>query len=304
MAGRVWENIISSLFAGFIIFISSVAFTYFFDKTSVITIGDSVKVEEKQFFNQVNISAYENINKLRISVPVQMTENEIKSNIPLNIKIIENNVGTTSGSVFEISKIMADSNVELVLISNNLINSRDIAVHSTEDTISVQYSQELINPLILRMKNLALSALLYTIMLFILTYISDKHRDKKIYAVKEQLKTTERELTGWINEKDDLKDEVRQSKKDIMKVKEDMRKSNILLQAKLNDYQKELSFWRDTIRKIIYRLPNGENKAEQLIKIVSSSLKTYQTHEKQGYDFEALKVLASMIKDIDKEEKS
>ncbi|MFE4352452.1 hypothetical protein [Peribacillus butanolivorans] len=298
MPQRIWEGILTFVITGVLAFITNYGITYLVQKDiSIITIGDSTKLEEKQFLHPVNISAFEDIENLRIRVPGKITEKEIKSNIPINIEIVKNNINPTSDSVFEITKIQADSNVELILITDQSLNDKEIVVNGNGNKVNVEYTSELKNPITGQIISSAASAFLYTIILVILMYYSNERQNIKMAKLDALLKVNEDQISYTNNELESIK-------VDLIKEKENGMKKNILLQAKLNDYRKELNFWRNTIRKIIYQSyqsPKGEKTAEQLMEIVSSSLKTYQTNEKQNHDFESLKVLSKMIKDIDED---
>ncbi|KOR80609.1 hypothetical protein AM232_20715 [Bacillus sp. FJAT-21352] len=324
MPQRIWEGILTFVITGVLAFITNLGITYLVQKDiSIITIGDSTKLEEKQFLHPVNISAFEDIENLRVRVPGIITEKEIKSNIPINIEIVKNNINSTSDSVFEITKIPADSNVELILITDQSLNDKEIVVNGNGNKVDVEYTSELKNPITGQIISIAasafLNAFLYTIILGIITYFANKGRDKKIAEVtnklneiKEDGENSKVSLKEHLAHHKERSDQFEQSSNealeklellsaDLEKIQTNSMKKQILLQAKLNDYRKELNFWRNTIRKIIYQSPNGEKKAEKLMEIVSSSLKTYQTNEKQNHDFESLKVLSKIIKDIDED---
>src|ERR1039458_3337633 len=51
----------------------------------------------------------------------------------------------------------------------------------------------------------------------------------------------------------------------------------LYLLSRLSDYSKELEFWRDTIRRILYTGGLGEGPTDLILKSVSASLHTYST---------------------------
>ncbi|CEG30034.1 hypothetical protein [Peribacillus simplex] len=312
MKDRIWESIITFLITGILTFLSSYGITYFIQKSiSVVTIGDSTKIEEKQFLHLINISAFEDIKNLRISVPSKITEKQIKSNVPINIKIVKNNIGPTSDSVFDITKIASDSNVELILMTDQPLNAKEVIINNNGNKVDVEYTSELKNPITGQIKSLALNAIMFATLLGLTTYFVTRYQDKRMKKYTdehEKISSELREESDRMNQGYKQMDQrYKQTEKYLSSLEtrlNNSKKRTLLLQAKLNDYRKELNFWRNTIRKIIYQSyesPKGEKKAEQLMEIVSSSLKTYQTNEKQDHDFESLKVLSKMIKDIDED---
>jgi hypothetical protein len=66
--------------------------------------------------------------------------------------------------------------------------------------------------------------------------------------------------------------------------------------ARLSDYAKELSFWRDTIRKILVEQGQTLKDTDTIINNVTKSLKTYSTKALEDIEsFESIKIAASLI---------
>ena len=70
-----------------------------------------------------------------------------------------------------------------------------------------------------------------------------------------------------------------------------------LMLARLADYSKELEFWRDTVRKVLYTALGDNKAADKLIESVSSNLKTYQTRSRTDIDFSTVEALARLLAD-------
>jgi hypothetical protein len=71
----------------------------------------------------------------------------------------------------------------------------------------------------------------------------------------------------------------------------------VLLLARISDYAKELSFWRNTIQRLLLR-EDGTTKesANGVLKEVTSTLKTYSTLERNHMeDFAVAQVLAGLL---------
>lgn len=67
--------------------------------------------------------------------------------------------------------------------------------------------------------------------------------------------------------------------------------------ARISDLQKELSFWRDTVRKILYNSQNEFQTADKVIQTVTSKLKTYTTQKRCDENIDELLYLAQLIAD-------
>lgn len=313
MSEKIGEIIFNLVVPAIFTFIVTWTIAYFFSSSSVITVGNSIEIKENQFLTPININALKDINKVSISIPREkMAESQITSSSPININLIENNAGTNNRSVFEIAKVNSDTAVELMIETTTLINDKEILIVKNGNELDVRYSSDVINPLDEQKKSLIINAILYALIVWGLTYWSDRKRDKKIKQIKEDRDESFRvfeaskenliasyEHTKQRNEQaaEESRKQLDELKTEIEKIKLDSKKHNILLLARLNDYRKELNFWRNTIRKVIYKLPKGEEKAEILIDSTISYLKTYQTHDKKTHDFETLRVFSNLIKD-------
>ena len=74
--------------------------------------------------------------------------------------------------------------------------------------------------------------------------------------------------------------------------------------VRMRDYQKELDFWKDTIRKFLYKSKETEDSAERLFSIITDSLKTYSTRKNVGSHYDEIVYLANRYKHIACEQKS
>ncbi|MDM5197592.1 hypothetical protein QUF79_06125 [Fictibacillus enclensis] len=321
MKARILETLVLTITGMVVTFLFSALIAYFTENNPEIKIGSSSKIQDNQYYLPIVISTFEKgINNLTVSVPANVKKSQIKSSEPLNIKNIENNIGTENGSVFEVNKIPANKNTQLVLITNKSIDDEKIEIYSDKSKLNLQHSSEIQNPISSQIKSILINTVVYGLLIGLLTYWSDKRRDEKIKNARERTEDVQRLLDLQSKEIENLNlnsDRIKEHSEKIEKKQEkafdeieqklanaeaNSIKKQILLQAKLNDYRKELNFWRNTIRKILYKLPDGENKATDLFNLITKSLKTYQTNEKYIHDFESLKALSKYIEDIDKKE--
>ena len=131
-----------------------------------------------------------------------------------------------------------------------------------------------------------ITALIYGVFVFILYVGLDKIKNKL------QDETSKLEI--------DLKTAMDNLDKTDIKIKENSRanaKIRLVLLSRLSDYAKELEFWRNTIRKLLYSSENKDAAAKQLISQVSKNLKTYTTLTDEKFDFDEVEVLAQYLKD-------
>jgi hypothetical protein len=94
---------------------------------------------------------------------------------------------------------------------------------------------------------------------------------------------------------EEVREDHQNLKAEIKRVDTTNAKLRILLLSRINDYAKELDFWRNTIRSM---MPKSD--AEQIIGTVTDTLKTYGTRRNR-LDFEAIKVAAAILRQGERE---
>ncbi|MFO8014046.1 MAG: hypothetical protein R6X20_12165 [Phycisphaerae bacterium] len=69
-------------------------------------------------------------------------------------------------------------------------------------------------------------------------------------------------------------------------------KIKLQLLSQITDYERELNFWRDTLRKFLYQCGRSDADAERLLQSVTSNLETYKTRGSAAPAFEAAKFMS------------
>lgn len=284
----LWSVIVPTIVA----FMFSLVSTYY-NGTSTITIGQSARVSDK-FITPINISAYKEIDKLKITFPIKLNEKQISSNVPLYVKSVDNNIGVDNSSTFELTAVSENSSVQLLISTREVINDKNIKINKNGNNISVNYDSEISNPAQEQLINIIITTVMFFLVLNFVTWLQNKRSDRERLKMEELIDRYANNIEAKARDMNELREDFIRSKNNNAKVR-------VLLQAKLNDHKKELSFWRNTIRKILYEIPDGDKKAEKLIGTVTSSLGTYSTNEKNEHDFEALKVAAALLRDSEEE---
>lgn len=300
MKNKIIESVILAFATLVVTFIGNIFLNYFFNDDSLVRIGSASKIEENHYIIPINIVTYkQGLNNVSIGLKEDISESQINSDKPINIELVKSNVGKENGTMIKIKEIPNNIKVQLIVSVKNPISDKDIEVHG--NNIVIEKLSEIENPVTSLMKNLVISSVVYALIMGVMNYRSSKRREEQISIVNSTTEHLRKEIENRVKEKEEINLTIKNYEKELQKKKNDSLRKQILLHARLNDYSKELSFWRNTIRKVLYQLPSGEERANQLINVVTSSLKTYQTREKDEIDFETIKVLSKMIKDIDDE---
>ena len=69
------------------------------------------------------------------------------------------------------------------------------------------------------------------------------------------------------------------------------------MMTRISHLRKELSFWRDTVRKMLYNSQNEFQTADKVIDAVTSTLKTYTTQGRSDDNMDVTLYLAQLIAD-------
>lgn len=307
MNNKLVEAFMIAIVGGIVTFLGPFFMVFFFQDNPDIKIGKPIQIEEKQFLTPINISVYDKkIKELRLNIPSTIIDNQIKSDFPLNISIIKNSVKTAEGTDIAIKDISSNKNIQLAFVTSSPIDDKEINLSTADSNINITYLSEIENPAISQVKRLLLNAIVYAIIVGLMSYFQIRDREKRIKKSTDKYDEILEEISKSKETANELNDsriraeeDMRDLKKAISIAKNDSLKRHLLLQAKAHDYRKELNFWRDTIRKLLYDKKTNNKNADDLFKMVSSALKTYHTHEKNVFEYEELKVLSKYVLDIE-----
>lgn len=117
---------------------------------------------------------------------------------------------------------------------------------------------------------------------------------KKIECVEDKHQSKVIELESIRKEADRSSQEYDQQ---ISKLQQDSKEMRLYFLTRISQLRKELSFWRDTIRKMLYNSQNEFQTADKIIETVTSTLKTYTTRERSDKNMDELLYLAQLISD-------
>lgn len=265
-------NIILDTLIKTILTISITAILLFIGEYAVMPNGklyiDKKVLINKKIFTIIELknTSKKTLHNLKINIPNNIEINNITTSKPISIKI--NNKILNSGRYkqlilndiqsYQINRIYIETkkeNVEIKIVNFNELN------------LELKKLDYIENPLIDIVFKIIIVSIGYFIALFIINYSSMKKLNNAI----ETSNKLSAKMDGLIKEKD----------KQIKKIDKRMAKIRIFLLARLNDHSKELSFWRDTIRKILYKSNEKNIQEDDIIDIVTKSLKTFKTKDKE-----------------------
>lgn len=296
MKKSLGEAVFTTIITTILTSLMTVIIANFVIDKSTITIGNPTELNEEVYYLPISINTYnEEIENLRISFPANIDINHLKTSIPISIKQLMEANTMTEQSSFELD-VPSESHVQIIATFTESIDEENVYIYKNGNKVKVSSFDTMKRPIIEQLPYFLISITAYAIIIFILTLWQEKRRNEKI---DHYITISNSSKEAYNDLKESIKNERTQLNKvqdELKQTRDDFTKKQILNSAKLNDYSKELNFWRNTIRKVLYELPDGEEKADKVLKSISSSLKTYQT-QNQEFDFEALRILSKMLED-------
>lgn len=122
-----------------------------------------------------------------------------------------------------------------------------------------------------------------------------------IFGTSCSLWISKKQLIKVQNDIDEFQKKFEKLSKDIDNKKKQLDRKNQELRSyylvRVSDVQKELSFWRDTVRKLLYDSQNKFQTADKLIETVTATLKTYTTRDHSNEKMDEVLYLAQLISD-------
>lgn len=117
---------------------------------------------------------------------------------------------------------------------------------------------------------------------------------RKIMQTQNLIRETKEQSERNSAKYDELLDKVDARKKQSQKSAFELR---LYYSTRISNLQRELSFWRDTVRKMLYNSQNEFQTADKLIETVTSTLETYTTRKRSDAHVDELLYLSQLIAD-------
>ena len=268
------DAIVTSLISSVIVFIINLSVSLITKEKVNITLTPSSYINN-EYITVISIKNFQN-NK-SISEINLWFDNVIIKNASTELK------NETTSNNIKLNNIVPDYIGNIIIYSEKEINEHNLKVEANEKYNLVFTSSQQESAYIDIKKYFGV-ACIYCIEFCIMLCLSEKYTNKKIKRAERTLEI--------LKQSQDI------SEKNQKELNKRIMKNKLLLEKKISDYSKELNFWKDTIRKILYGVSKEEMKKKDICEIVTNNLKTYRTREKCQYS-----ELEDIIEEF-KEEKS
>lgn len=226
-------------------------------------------------------SSNKTFDELKLSIPQFSNIDSIISSNPISIKTLLNSPNTTMSKCIIISNIKATEMTQLLFPISSLNQSVEIISH---DNINVVSFNNVKNAITSAIGDALITSIIYSVFAGLVAYY--------IFTKSEKLKINADKISKDI---DQLKME---SEEKIKGVEKNLSRLRALQNLKIIDYQKELSFWRNMIRTLLFDSTKKSFKdADEIIEKITKELKSYSTHEKFTLELDAAMQYASWAKE-------
>lgn len=279
---RIAQSIFAIVLTIFTTTVVNLGIAYLVRDRGAVTIGSEISMGST-IVRPVEISNYkgEQLDGVIFLIPKAIQTKEIGSSVPVQIVDSPDNTGVSAKRRIAVNGITPHSVVRLLIPSNPQYGKESVQVLNAEPLhLTASMGDEAPDSLVVLFKATLPLVLIYGL------FVGVGHFWE--YSQKQ-------ELTKRIDEVDkrlaDVKDEARrrleESTNSVSRIK-------VLMLARISEYSRELQFWRDTIRKILYLQNQDRRSREAFLDEVSANLKTYQTRDSIP-EFEVVSTMADML---------
>jgi hypothetical protein len=235
-------------------------------------------------------------NDLLFAIPASVVITEIISSHPIDIEELSATAGVEQIKYLNLSGVEPGGIVDILVPIESqsqvslirLINQEQVGFSTMQKE---DVKQPFLRALVESLRIAIISSLIYGVVVFWVYSLLENSQNR----AKEQTKELKEEIETKQEQNEELLRKYSDSADDLVN---STRRIRLLLFAKISDYEKELSFWRDTIRKMLYERKADKMTVDSLFDQVTKSLQTYSVQER-GVDFDAVETLALMLKQRD-----
>jgi|GEM_PF-3818310 hypothetical protein len=245
-----------------------------------VSIGTSI-VSNNKIMTPITIknnSSNKAIKKIAISVAQYNQITDGITSLSYQINQTNNNL--------VINYIPPKETVSLILVTKDILNLEDVKI-VYDGRINTTYLEKKSVTYLL----IITQAIIYGLMFILSQYFIDK----KILNFKSQLIVSKEEIERL----DKKLEETEKYQENLLKRCDDLKKeeykTRLYYISRMKSYSKELDFWKDTIRKILYQSSTGEINETVIFDTVTKTLKTYGTRNNSDSNYEEITYLAEIM---------
>jgi hypothetical protein len=223
--------------------------------------------------------------------PCKIDPSKIRSTSPLSVTARQSDTSTAE-SLLVFGGFPPNSTASLYVPVSAIsgTNFNEIMLKNPNaGKIKILNNSDIYDPARQAMLTALFDSCVYAVMFtLVLMYMRIKHDERKKH-LDQQIEKSEERSNQATSELNDLKGEVKRSSDKISKFR-------LLFLARIDDYRKELDFYRKTIAHLLIR----EKSDKKVIDEITDHLKTYGTKDFSKRDLESILALSTYLSDKEK----
>lgn len=191
-----------------------------------------------------------------------------------------------------IDYLYPDEKISFVIISEKAINRNEMFWVENKREINITYNKSKQEIFLTNFIVVIFVIVIFSIMNIINHISLDKKRKKTVFEMKiksDELEKEFEELNIINKDLSERSEELTRRNKKLNKKLNDLEKKfdkytikqKIYYLNRINDYKKEIGFWRNTVRKLLYNSKESKSNVDKVIEVITRELKTYTTRENE-----------------------
>lgn len=295
--GVFMSSYISQVFNVILVFLLTLvmnsALEFFTAESGTIRKGEVISIGPESFL-PLEIENYksEYINDLQILVPKGLDVGEVISSKPLVIEKIDSTSSSDEFNLFSFSSIMGRG-VTRILVPLKYVDSECCEfLNEKALNLEVKTDGEVVNPIRSAVIKGVQTAGIYSI--FILAFALWMNSRTK--ELKQDIKDLSERLDSTMKESSKESERFREN---LIEIKKLYKRQQTFLLRRVNDYAKEVDFWRNTLRKILFEYGSDKHAVQKMLRKISEAIGTSSTHGNTKHEYEDFESLSDVILSID-----
>jgi len=285
---NIKDIILSASITAIMTFIFTVILQFIVADSGKITFNNSIRVDNS-YLTSVEVRNFKTkdyINDIEISLN-SLKINKIEYNENLEIKY--------DNSKLILNKVLPKSSSSIIIYTDKPIESNEVFI-VTKDNLNIVYTKNEKSVIYIIFVTVGIN----TIVFFIMLVFINAYHDKKNIQINQRIEVIRDRNEAMGKECDELKNQSDLSYDRLKQVEKTNYENRLYYVAKINDFSKELDFWRNTVRNLLYKSGIKKIDVDDINNEITNSLKTYGTKDKMEISHEELSFFARKLKNYDK----
>lgn len=281
---------LESILSAFVTVIGSSLFTLLLSipiaEKGNIRISDIYKTESGTLSRNIEVINYTNdyIDGLVLKIPNTCKIENEKSISSLVITKRENKMIDYNTFSLDMIEPKTSSLITIQVQKDDIISFPNYS----SKKFSVTSEKHIESPIWKLIKQVLPSFIVYFILLSIFQFFANKKSNELSEQIEKSEKKRQVEVDKLSEKLDKEEKKIEKTDKDLKEYKKNYYQKTLFIKKQLQDYEKELDFWRNTVRQVLFKGDKKHTQAENLFETVTKQLETYTVKSKQNLDLDEI----------------